>query len=620
MEVQKMKHELKMLPPEDNFRTVRILEQLARTNRALAELKGYARTIPNQHILINAITINEAKDSSEIENIVTTHDEIYKAMTQSNYKNESAKEVVDYRSAIWRGYNLVKEKEIITTNILVEIQSIIEHNNAGIRKIPGTVLKNSKTGEIVYTPPETEKEVREYLKNLEEYINTDDMIDPLIKLAIIHYQFESIHPFYDGNGRTGRILNILYLVLKDLLDSPILYLSRYINDNKQTYYKLFKEVRETNNFEEWIIYINQNRRNCRYRDKVDKNKDIVDYLKDNTKNELLSLYLLYGYAGNNEYIVEEIIELKNKKKEEIIKRIINFLDNQIVSILQFFNNKRIEDIKNIAYNQEFYEFSKNKENNISLDTIKILKQLKFIYCKKEKNGIIIHMPKFIRDKIHNICGNLYLDYYEAIISYSKGIADTYGAIHIQEAYDIIKNDILISFEKYDNIIKFVSLLELEPIYYSFEYQCLCSFNLRDDRIAEILKASKYTVIYDKKMYEDIGNDNYVINLKEYKEFRNYLKEYYKFDINEDEMLRGEIVCDYIDNAQLDEKEAKENVKDALDRYFEIDDLEKQVIIGYIDKIRKKMPIWKQGGKIDNTVQFNKVGRNEPCSCGSRKEI
>lgn len=250
-----MSHELKMLPPDKNLKTVRILEQLARTNRALAELKGYARTIQNQHILINAITINEAKDSSEIENIVTTHDEIYKAMTQSNYKNERAKEVVNYRSAIWRGYSLVKEKKMITTNILVEIQAMIEHNNAGIRKIPGTVLKNPKTGEVVYTPPKTEKEVREYLKNLEEYINTDDMVDPLIKLAIIHYQFESIHPFYDGNGRTGRILNILYLVLKDLIDSPILYLSRYINDNKQTYYKLFKKVRETNNFEEWIIYI-----------------------------------------------------------------------------------------------------------------------------------------------------------------------------------------------------------------------------------------------------------------------------------------------------------------------------------------------------------------------------
>ena len=140
--------------------------------------------------------------------------------------------------------------------------------------------------------------------------------------------------------------------------------------------------------------------------------------------------MLYGYAGNNEYIVEEIVELQNKKKEETIKRIINFLDN-----------KRIEDIKDIAYNQEFSEFRKDKENNISLDTIKILKQLKFIYCKKEKNGIIIHMPKFIRDKINNICGNLYLDYYEAIISYSKGIADTYGAIHIQEAYDIIKTEL-----------------------------------------------------------------------------------------------------------------------------------------------------------------------------------
>ena len=356
-----------------------------------------------------------------------------------------------------------------------------------------------------------------------------------------------------------------------------------------------------------------------YKDKVDKNKDIVDYLKDNTKNELLSLYLLYGYAGNNEYIVEEIVELQNKKKEETIKRIINFLDNQIVSILQFFNSKRMEDIKNIAYNQEFSEFSKNKENNISLDTIKILKQLKFIYCKKEKNGIIIHMPKFIRDKIHNICGNLYLDYYEAIISYSKGIADTYGAVHIQEAYDIIKNDILISFEKYDNIIKFVSILELEPIYYSFQYQCLCSFNLRDENIAEILTSTKDIAIYDKKMYEDIGNDNYLFNIKEYKEFRNFLREYYHFDINEDEMLRGEIICDYIDNTQVDEKRAKVHINDALDRYFEIDDLEKQIIIGYIDKIRKKMPIWKQGGKIDNTVQLPKVGRNEPCPCGSGKK-
>lgn len=356
-----------------------------------------------------------------------------------------------------------------------------------------------------------------------------------------------------------------------------------------------------------------------YKDKIDKNKDIVDYLKDNTKNELLSLYLLYGYAANNEYIVEEIVELQNKKKEEIIKRIINFLDNQIVSILQFFNNERIEDIKNIAYNQDFCEFGKNKRNNVSLDTIKILKQLKFIYCKKEKNDITIHMPKYIRDKINNICGNLYLDYYEAIISYSKGIANTYGAINIQKAYEIIKNDILISFEKYENTIKFISILELEPICYSFQHQCLCNFNLRDENIAEILTSNKDIVVYDKKMYEEIGNDNYVTKLKEYKEFRNFLREYFDFDIDEDAMLRGEIICDYIDNAQVDEKRAKVNINNVLDRYFEIDDLEKQIIIGYIDKIRKKMPIWKKGGNIENTIQLPKVGRNEPCPCGSGKK-
>ena len=357
-----------------------------------------------------------------------------------------------------------------------------------------------------------------------------------------------------------------------------------------------------------------------YKDKVDKNKDMVDYLKDNTKNELISLYLLYGYAGNNEYIVEEIIELQKKKKEEVIKRIVNFLDTQILSILQFFNNRLMENIKSIAYDQDFFEFSKNKENKISLATIKVLKQLKFIYCKKEEDGIIIHMPKFIRDKICSIRGNLYLDYYKAIISYSKGIADTYGAVDIHDAYDIIKNDILISFEKFTNIIKFISILELEPIFYSFQYSCLCSFNLRDENIPEILKSTKNIVVYNKKMYEDIGNNNYLFNIEEYKKLREYLREYYHFDINEDEMIRGEIVSDYIDNAQLDEKMAKEYINDALDRYFEINDLEKQVIISYVDKIRKKMPVWKQGGKIDDIVQISKVGRNENCPCGSRKEI
>ncbi len=247
---------LEMLPYKNiNLKTEKILEQLTISSRALAELKGYANTIPNMHILINAVTINEAKDSSAIENIVTTHDDIYKVLTESGYKEENAKEVVDYRNAIWSGYEQIKKDGFISTNTIVKIQGIIEHNNAGIRKLPGTELKNSLTGETIYTPPQNEKDIREYLKNLENFINSNDNIDPLIKMCLIHYQFESIHPFYDGNGRTGRILNILYLVLNNLIDSPILYLSKYINETKQEYYKLFKEVREKNNYEGWILYI-----------------------------------------------------------------------------------------------------------------------------------------------------------------------------------------------------------------------------------------------------------------------------------------------------------------------------------------------------------------------------
>lgn len=248
---------LEMLPYKNiNLKTNKILEQLTLASRSLAELKGYANTIPNMHILINAVTINEAKDSSAIENIVTTHDDIYKVLTESGYKEENAKEVVDYRNAIWLGYEQIKKDGYINTNTIIKIQGTIEHNNAVIRKLPGTELKNSITGETIYTPPQNEQEIREYLKNLEDFINNnEDNIDPLIKVCLIHYQFESIHPFYDGNGRTGRILNILYLVLNKLIDSPILYLSKYINKTKQEYYKLFNEVRDDNNFEDWILYI-----------------------------------------------------------------------------------------------------------------------------------------------------------------------------------------------------------------------------------------------------------------------------------------------------------------------------------------------------------------------------
>lgn len=247
---------LPILPPDAQLETIPVLKQLARSNRSLAELKGYASTIPNKHILLNAVTINEAKDSAAIENIITTHDELYQAMSQDRHKNPATKEVANYRRALWYGYEQVKQREMLTTNMIIDIHAQIENNRSGIRKLPGTVLRNEATGEMIYTPPSGEQEIRKLMANLEKYMNEDfDGTDPLIKLAVIHYQFESIHPFYDGNGRTGRIVNVLYLILKDLLDSPILYLSRYIIRNKNAYYQLLQEVRTKHNWEDWIVYI-----------------------------------------------------------------------------------------------------------------------------------------------------------------------------------------------------------------------------------------------------------------------------------------------------------------------------------------------------------------------------
>jgi Fic family protein len=248
---------LPLLPPPCDLETVRVLKHLATASRALAELKGYADTLPNKNILINAVLINEAKDSSAIENIITTHDEIYQKMVKSNYDSPAAKEIMRYRTAVWRGFELVKDKQLLTTNMIIQIQSLIEENIAGIRKLPGTVLKNDATGEVIYAPPVGENVLLDYMINLENYINNHGIhpIDPLIKLAIIHYQFESIHPFYDGNGRTGRIINILYLVLCGLLDSPILYLSRYIVRKKQDYYHHLQNIRETGDWEGFIIYM-----------------------------------------------------------------------------------------------------------------------------------------------------------------------------------------------------------------------------------------------------------------------------------------------------------------------------------------------------------------------------
>jgi len=257
-------YNIPQLPLSYNLETVEILRQLNRTSRSLAELKGVAQTIPNDEILINSLALQEAKDSSSIENIVTTHDELYKADAEapSHFFNSEAVKVLDYRVAIFHGFSKIKENGLLTNDIIKQTQAAFVKNTAGFRAQSGTTLKNAK-GEVVYTPPQDPHQVEEYMSNLEKFINTPDLseLDPLIKMAIIHHQFESIHPFYDGNGRTGRIISILYLIINGLLEQPILYLSRYIVAHKGEYYRLLQAIRDCEDelsrekmWQEWILF------------------------------------------------------------------------------------------------------------------------------------------------------------------------------------------------------------------------------------------------------------------------------------------------------------------------------------------------------------------------------
>jgi Fic family protein len=258
------KYSIPSLPLPYDLETKEILKQLNRANRKLAELKGVAQTIPNERILISSLTLQEAKDSSEVENIVTTQDDLYRAGLDPSHQfiNAATKEVLFYREAINEGFRMVRNKDILTLNDIKHVQEILEQNTAGFRTTPGTQLKRENDGAVIYTPPQDGMAIVQYMSNLEQFINDDHLsqLDPLIKMAIIHHQFESIHPFYDGNGRTGRIINILYLVITGLLDLPILYLSRYITHNKGEYYRLIQAIRDKNTdnaaeWEAWILFM-----------------------------------------------------------------------------------------------------------------------------------------------------------------------------------------------------------------------------------------------------------------------------------------------------------------------------------------------------------------------------
>jgi len=251
-------HNIQKLPFQQEIESRPVLKAAAAAHRRLAELKGVARSIPNETILISTLTLQEAKDSSAIENIITSHDELFRAeLFIDQLTSPTAKEVQNYAYALRKGFELVRHNKILSEAHILEIQEGLEQNRAGYRKLPGTELKNMQTGRTVYTPPQDHETIKSLMNNLATFINDDALsdLDPLVKLAIIHHQFESIHPFYDGNGRTGRIINMLYLVIKDLLDLPILYLSGFIIENKGEYYRLLQSVRETNDWEDWIIFV-----------------------------------------------------------------------------------------------------------------------------------------------------------------------------------------------------------------------------------------------------------------------------------------------------------------------------------------------------------------------------
>lgn len=270
---------LPLLPPKIDVETKKILQKTIAASRALAKLNGALRNLPNPHLFLDTIHLKEAKASSEIENILTTNDELYETMiSEKESHNHAAKEILRYKSALFIGLKQISKIPFLTTNLSIKLVQEIKQNTASIRVTPGTALLNGH-GQVVYTPPSGEKTIRKKMANLEKFINQYDKIDPLIKMAIMHYQFEAIHPFADGNGRTGRILLLLYLKQENLLEIPAIYLSDYIIKHKNKYYRYLREVTEKNKWDNYIIYmldmIEETSQNV-----IDKLDAIIELMKD----------------------------------------------------------------------------------------------------------------------------------------------------------------------------------------------------------------------------------------------------------------------------------------------------------------------------------------------------
>ncbi len=341
------------LPLVHQVETTKVLKKTISANRALAKLNGVAKIIPNQNILINSLVLQEAKDSSEIENIITTHDELFRAGLDISSVTNETKEVQYYRQALLKGFGLVQKQGLLLKRDIVAIQKELEQNDAGVRRQSGTVLKNAATGKVIFTPPQEYEIIQDLLTNLEQYINEPNEIDPLVNMAIIHYQFETIHPFYDGNGRTGRIINILYLILKELLDIPILYLSSYIIRNKADYYRLLHEVRTKDNLEEWILYMldGVEQTSLGTIDLISDIHRLMGETKEKIKAELPKIYskdlveILFMHPYTKiDFLVNELNITRQTASKYLIRlEEIGILENIQIQNSKFYINKKLFD-------------------------------------------------------------------------------------------------------------------------------------------------------------------------------------------------------------------------------------------------------------------------------------
>ncbi len=345
------------MPLQADVETRAVLRKTALAHKALAELKGVITSIPNQNILTETLTLREARESSAVENIISTFAEVYQSSLFTNrFASPAAKEVHLYAKALKTGFQLVKKSGLLTNNLILQIQEQVEGNKAGFRKLPGTKLLNDKTGEVVYVPPQDHDTIVSLMNNLEIFMNDDGMMDadPLVKMAIMHHQFESIHPFYDGNGRTGRIINILFLIQKNLLDLPVLYLSRYIIKHKNDYYRLLQKVRQTGEWEEWIIYMLDGIEQTANESiiLIGHIKNLMQQYKQTIRTELPKIYNqdllnnLFKYPYTKIEYLEKDLDISRSTAIRYLKELekLNLLVKQKIGRDNFYINKQLFDL------------------------------------------------------------------------------------------------------------------------------------------------------------------------------------------------------------------------------------------------------------------------------------